>query len=113
MQIGNRTWYSFYTELGETSIRTTGINKLKVFKFGTMLYYFVNDVYCYSTEILANANLNQFGFMAPPMSSIWIDNFKISHKGALLAPMKVKQNQLLENYIQKVDVFIPNNVRNQ
>ena len=113
MQMGNRTWYSFYTELGVPSTRTTGVNKLKVFKFGTMLYYFVNDVYCYSTEILASANLNQFGFMAPPMSSIWIDNFKISHKGALLAPMKVKQNQLLENYIQKVDNFIPNNVRNQ
>ena len=114
MQMGNRSWYSFYTELTESSISLAGFNKLKVFKIGTSLYYFINNVYCYTTEMEANASINEFGFVAPPLSTIWIDNFKISHKGLLAAPaLKIKQNQLLEINIQKVDNFIPKTIKNQ
>jgi len=40
MYMGNRSWYSYFTELSESSIVSTGNNKLKVFKIGQVLYYF-------------------------------------------------------------------------
>ena len=113
MQMGNRSWYSFYTELTESSIIPGGVNKLKVFKIGTYLYYFINNVYCYMSEIEATDSINEAGLMVPPLSTIWIDNFKISHKGALLAPPVSKINQQITTTIQKVDNFIPNKVFNK
>jgi hypothetical protein len=63
---------------------------------------------------VANADINQFGFMAPPMSTIWLDNFKISQKGASNAPaLKIKQNQQFEISVQKVDNYIPKTIKNQ
>lgn len=111
--MGNRSWYSFYTELSETSIIPGGVNKLKVFKIGTFLYYFINNVYCYMSEIEATGSVNEAGLMVPPLSTIWIDNFKVSHKGALLAPPVTKTNQQITTTIQKVDNFIPNKVFNK
>ena len=113
MYMGNRSWYSFYTELDESSILNAGINKLKVFKIGTLIYYFINNVYCYCSEIEATANLNQFGFMVPPQGTLWLDNFKISKKGSSGISAKVKQNQQLEFKLQTVDKFNPGNIRNK
>ena len=114
MYMGNRSCYSFYTELSESSILSAGVNKLKVFKSGIFLYYFINNVYCYSTEIVANTNVNQLGFIMPPNGTIWLDNFKIAHKGATaVSPMKMKQNQIPEVRIQTVGKTFQNTVKDR
>ena len=114
MYMGNRSWYSFYTELSKSSIVAAGVNKLKVFKSGTSLYYFINNVYCYTTEIVANTDINEVGFMMPPKSTIWLDNFKIAHKGATsVSPMKVIQNQLIGVRIQAVDKLFQHTVKDR
>jgi len=113
MYMGNRSWYSYFTELSESSIVSTGNNKLKVVKIGQMLYYFINNVYCYSSEIVANDTLNEFGFMVPPNGNVWVDNFQISTIGSANSPSKVKQNQPIEFNIQKTSQFNLNKIKNQ
>ena len=104
MYMGNRSCYSFYTELSESSILSAGVNKLKVYKFGTSLYYFINNVYCYTTEMVANANINEVGFMMPPLGTVWLTNLVIAHKGASSEnSMKIKQNKPIEVRIQAID----------
>jgi hypothetical protein len=80
MYMGNRTWYSFYTELAENSIVYGGKNKLKVVKAGTMLYYFINNVYCYCSEMETTQSGYNYGFMVPSNGTVWVDNFTISRK---------------------------------
>ena len=80
MYMGNRTWYSFYTELAETSIVYAGKNKLKVVKAGTMLYYFINNIYCYCSEMETTQSGYNYGFMVPSNGTVWVDNFTISRK---------------------------------
>jgi hypothetical protein len=82
MYMGNRTWYSFFTQLNENSIIVGGKNHLKVLKIGQMLYYFINNVYCYCSEITTTQSGTQFGFMVPANGTVWIDNFSISQKKA-------------------------------
>ena len=113
MFMGNRSWYSYFTELSESSIVSTGNNKLKVVKIGQVLYYFINNVYCYTSEIVANSTLNEFGFMVPPMGDIWVDNFLISVNGSTNVSSKVKQNQLIEFNIKKTGQFNFNKIKNQ
>jgi len=113
MYMGNRSWYSYFTELSETSIVSTGNNHLKVVKIGQLLYYFINNVYCYSSEIVASGTLNQFGFMVPPLGDVWVDNFQISTNGSSNSPSKVKQNQPIEFNIQKTNQFDLNKIKNQ
>ena len=113
MYMGNRSWYSYFTELTESSVVSTGNNKLKVVKIGQVLYYFINNVYCYTSEIVANGNLNEFGFMVPPNGDIWVDNLLISTKGSTPVSSKVKQNQPIEFKIQKTSQFDLNKIKNQ
>jgi hypothetical protein len=113
MYMGNRSWYSFFTELTETSIIPTANNKLKVFKIGQLLFYFINNVYCYSSEIVANDTLNEFGFIVPSQGVVWIDNFKISKRGSANISSQVKQNLKFEFGLQKTNPFNLNKVNNQ
>lgn len=113
MYMGNRSWYSYFTELTKTSIIPSGNNKLKVFKIGQMMYYFINNVYCYCSEIVANSNLNEFGFMVPSLGTVWIDNFQISDKGVTrVAPLSTKQLQF-EFRTVSGDKFDLNQVKSQ
>ena len=113
MYVGNRSWYSFFTELTEKSIVAFGINKLKVFKIGQFLYYFINNIYCYSSEIVAADNLNEFGFMVPSQGVIWIDNLNISKKGTTNISTQSKQNLKFEFGTQKTSPINLNKVNNQ
>ena len=113
MFMGNRTWYSYYTELSESSIVAAGSNKLKVFKIGKMLYYFINDVYCYQSEMETTTVFNQFGFMVPPKGTVYLDNFKISLNSAGSSSSKVKQNLQIEFKVLTTDKFDKNKVNNQ
>jgi len=112
MYMGNRSWYSYFTELSEKSIIKSGSNKLKVFKIGKLLYYFINNVYCYSSEIEVTTNVNQFGFMVPAFGDVWVDNFQISQQGSANAPSKVKQNLQFEFRMQSTDKFNLGNIKN-
>ena len=113
MYMGNRTWYSYFTELTESSIVSKGNNKLKIVKTGQILYYFINNVYCYSSEIVANNTLNEFGFMVPPMGDVWVDNMTISKKGSSAISSKSKANIPVEFNIQRSVPFNLNKIKNQ
>ena len=113
MYMGNRSWYSFFTELTEASIIPGGNNKLKVFNIGQVLYYFINGVYCYNSEMVATGGLNEFGFLVPPMGTIWLDNLQISKKGTSNTISKVKQNIPFEFRVQITNKFDQNKIKNQ
>lgn len=83
MFMGNRTWYSFYTELTKPQIYKNTENKLKVVKINDMMYYFINNIYVYCTEIEVKSAGFHYGFSVPGMSTVWIDNFKIATKSPL------------------------------
>lgn len=91
MYMGNRTWYSFFTELTENQINTAGRNKLKIFKTGTMLYYFINDVYSYCSEIETATSGSHFGFMVPSKGTVLLDNLTISQRSSAgVSSQKIK-----------------------
>lgn len=113
MFMGNRTWYSFFTELSKPEIMASGKNTLKVVKISTMLYYFINNFYSYCSEIEVKNSGNQFGFLVPPKGTIWVDNLLISQKGSKNISNKVKQNIQLDFKIQATDKFNQNKIKNQ
>ena len=95
MYVGNRSWYSYYTELKKPSIIKNGDNKLKIVKIGDLLYYFINNVYEYCSEMETIESGDSFGFIVPPNGTVLLDNFKISKRNSSGAPSKMKQiNQI-------------------
>lgn len=113
MFMGNRTCYSFFTELDQSKIVTAGKNKLKVFKIGSMIYYFINNNYVYCSEIVTTAALNKFGFMVPAQGTVLIDNFLISQSKSSNTPAKVVQTQPLQFEITPMGIETQNSVLNQ
>ena len=77
MRMGNRLWYSFFTELSESAILPTAENKLTVMRKDNMLYYFINDVYVYCSEPEITNDGDQFGFIVPPGATVWLNDFEI------------------------------------
>ncbi|MEI8087280.1 MAG: hypothetical protein WCG93_13810 [Paludibacter sp.] len=92
MYMGNRTWYSFFTELTKPIISINGKNTLKVFKISGMLYYFINNQYCYSNEMVGTDPGNHFGFMVPPKGTVWLDNLIICQKKGASKSSKVMRS---------------------
>jgi len=111
--MGNRTYYSFFTELDESKILPAGKNKLKVFKIGSMIYYFINNTYAYCSEIVTTAGLNKFGFMVPAQGTVLIDDFLINQSKSSNAPAKVIQTQSLQFEITPMGIETQNSVLNQ
>ena len=96
MYMGNRTWYSYFTELTENQIIPSGRNKLKVCKTGKFLYYFINGVYSYCSEIETSTSGFHYGFMVPPNGVVLLDNFSIAQRTSSGVTSKIKQNQVVE-----------------
>ena len=96
MYMGNRTWYSFFTELSQPSIIARGKNKMKIVKLGQLLYYFINDTYCYTSEIETSESNSKFGFLVPKKGILWLDDFKISQRVTANAAAKVRPLQTVE-----------------
>ncbi len=114
MYMGNNEYYSYFTELTESSIVLGTMNKLKVQKIGTFLYYFINNSYCYMNEINASADINQVGFSVPELSTIYIDNFKVSQRTAsAVNQQKINQNQFLDIRIQQVNKSFQHILKNK
>ncbi len=89
MNMGNRGWYSFYTELSVPTILPMGINILKIVRLSNILYYFINDKYVYSTESELIDSGNHFGFIVPSKSKLWLDDMQISVlKTSNISPQK-------------------------
>jgi len=113
MYMGNRTWYSFYTELSRPAILQGGKNTLKVLKKGTMLYYFINDVYSYCSEAEVTSSGTKFGFLVPPKGTVWVDNLILSEKIGTTTARNVKQIKQVEFNTQTTGKFESNNVNDQ
>lgn len=113
MFMGNRTYYSFFTELDQSKIVPAGKNKLKVFKIGGMIYYFINNSYVYCSEIVTTDGLNKFGFMVPAQGTVLVDNFIIAQPKISGAPTRLKQSQPLQFEITPIGSTTQNSVLNQ
>jgi len=96
MYMGNRTWYSYFTELQENQIIPQGNNKLKVFKIGKMIYYFINNIYCYCSEMEVAESGRHFGFLVPPKGVVLLDNFSINQHPSSNISSKIKQLESVE-----------------
>jgi hypothetical protein len=79
---GNSSWYSYYTQLTKNEINKTGKNKLKVFKINNIIYYFINNIYVYQSEMEIYGSGNNFGFLVPAGATIWVDNLQIGIKSS-------------------------------
>jgi hypothetical protein len=113
MFMGNRSYYSFFTELDESKVVPSGKNKLKVFKVGSTIYYFINNAYVYCSEIVTSAGLNKFGFMVPAQGTVLVDNFIIAQSKISGAPTRVMQTQSLQFEITPIGVTPQNSILNQ
>lgn len=96
MYMGNRTWYSYFTQLLENQIKPAAGNKLKVFKSGNMLYYFINNVYSYCSEIETKVAGTQFGFVIPAKGVLYLDDLVISQRAFSGVSSKAILNQSVE-----------------
>lgn len=96
MYVGNRSWYSYYTELTKAQIKPQTSNVLIVFKKGNMIYYFINNEYCYSTEMETSAAGFYYGFIVPPLGTVLVDNFIVSGKTNACTKDKINKNQVIE-----------------
>ncbi len=105
MFMGNRSWYSYFTELNQNSILPNGINKLKIVKSGKLLYYFINNTYTYCSEIEVSENGNRFGFMVPPQGTVYIENLKISQRKISYSALKINQNMNVEFELKTIKPF--------
>ena len=102
MYTGNRLWYSYYTELNKSVIKSGESNKLFVFKKGTMLYYFINDVYVYCSEIEITESGKHFGFIVPSNGTVWLDNMSINVSNSSNSKQYINKKQTdLKFYIQQ------------
>jgi len=113
MFMGNRTWYSFYTQSSKPEILAGGKNTLKVVKIKQMLYYFINNVYGYCSEIEATESGTNFGFMTPPNGIIWLDDFTISTKSSAGVSARVQQIQVVELKSKTIDTFEQHTIKNK
>jgi hypothetical protein len=112
MQMGNRTWYSFFTELTENQILQNGKNKLKVFKIGNMIYYFINNVYSYCSEIEMNKSAYQYGFIVPANGVVLVDNLAIAQRTGVGVPAKLRQLQQNDFECIKIKSLNQNKIHN-
>lgn len=101
MYMGNRSCYSFHTQLNNNEIRENVENKLKIVKKGNMQYYFINDVYVYCTETSVTSQGDKFGFIVPGNAVLWLDDFKIALKTTQLSKIKaVEPNEISFSVVQ-------------
>ena len=84
-----------------------------VFKKGNMIYYFINNEYCYSTEMETNVSGFHFGFLVPPQGTVLVDNLNIAKKRNTNPTVNAKQNQSVEFEIVRVKSLKQAEIRNK
>lgn len=100
---GNRSFYSYYTELERNSVVPYGYNKLKVVKQNKIIYYFINDHYCYSTEMDIDTSGYNFGFEVPAKAVVYADNFRIAQRGSTQQAVRGVSTSVIEFECKPVD----------
>ena len=113
MYMGNRTWYSYFTQLHEQQIIAGGRNTLKVMKINEMIYYFINNSYAYCSEIETKKTGNYFGFMVPVKGAVWLENLSISDKNNNKKSSRINQTQSIEFEFHKVNDVNQQIIKNQ
>lgn len=110
MYMGNRSCRTYFSQLYKESIIINGDNWLKVVKIGDMIYYFINGVYEYCSEMVTKESGSTFGFLVPENGTVFLNDFIISQKSASSGVMsKVKQNTKMEFGVKEINQFIPKN----
>jgi len=100
--IGNRSWFSYFTQITRNQIIPKELNKIKVVKKADMLYFFINNVYVYRTEISNQQAGYHYGFSIPSLSTLYIDNFRIAESKSASSAAKTKSIGSKEFEIQIV-----------
>lgn len=77
---GNKSMYSFRTELQPSNIIQNGTQKLKIVKLAGLMYFFVNDQYIYNCRHESTVSGNSFGFIVPSKATVWVDNLRVAVK---------------------------------
>lgn len=112
MYMGNRNFYSYFTELSKSQINSKGVNKIKVIQKASKLYYFINDVYVYCSESELKNSGNSFGFLTPANAVVWLNDMKIGVSKQAGTSSRIKS---IKNIEFKVEPFnlINNRILNQ
>jgi len=105
MYMGNRSWYSYFTELSKPIILGNGKNTLKLFKIGGMLYYFINGQYCYSIEMVGDFKKYKFGFMLPPNGTMHLYDIILAQKIKSSISTRMIKAQSAEFEVTSVKAF--------
>jgi len=113
MNMGNRTWYSFFTELHKNQITTSGANTLKIIKLNGMLYYFINNIYSYRSEIEATDDGFHFGFWVPAKGTVYLENLIISTLATAKISSRTKKLQTVEFKITAATPFNNHSIPNK
>jgi len=101
--IGNRSWFSYFTQVTRDQIVPKSLNKIKVVKKGCMMYFFINGQYAYRSEMVNSANGYNFGFSVPPKSTLYADNFRIAQSSSSMnAEYRVKKAETSQFEIREI-----------
>lgn len=112
MYMGNRNFYSYFTELSKSQINSTGSNKIKLIQKAFKLYYFINDVYVYCSESELKNNGNSFGFLIPANAVVYLNDMKIGVSKQELTSFKIKTIKNIEFKVEPIN-FKTNIILNQ
>ena len=112
MYMGNRNFYSYFTELSKSQINSTGANKIKVIQKASKLYYFINDVYVYCSESELKDNGSSFGFLVPANAVAWLNDMKIGVSKQKSTSSKIKSIKDIEFKVEPINL-INNRILNQ
>lgn len=112
MYMGNRNFFSFFTELSKNEIKSSGINRIRVVNRASKLYYFINDVYVYCSESELNNSGNSFGFLIPPNAVAWLDDMKIGVDSPNGLISKIKSINDIEFKVETINTMY-NTILNQ
>lgn len=110
MYVGNRSWYSYYVQLKKPSIIPKRNNHLKVIKINNMLFYYINGVYEYQTEMEVNQPGNYLGFLVPSKQTVLVDSFKLSQRSSSnTKTFKIKNNSTTQFGVKEIEPFSTHN----
>ena len=101
MTIGNRAWFSYFTQITRTQIVPQSRNKIKVVKKGDRMYFFINGEYAYRSEMVNRKTGYNYGFSVPPKSTLLIDDFRLAASETNASAAKIKSAEI-ENMEMKV-----------
>ena len=105
--VGNRSWFSYFTQITRNQIVPQNRNKIKVVKTGNRMYFFINGEYAYRSEMENRQTGYNYGFSVPPKSTLYIDDFRIAESSRSASAAKIKSAGVEKPEIKVVEADIP------